>query len=120
MPANFSKPVRLQLSRRKGFDLQKMSVGYNGLPAVKCARPDRFCNIFIVSPTVKPGSRSGALYITVPTFDDAIDCFRERVESDPGFQAEIKRELKGKNLACWCRHGTPCHCDILLKIANEP
>jgi hypothetical protein len=28
-------------------------------------------------------------------------------------------ELKGKNLACWCKEGNPCHGDILLKIASE-
>ena len=28
-------------------------------------------------------------------------------------------ELKGKNLACWCRVDQECHADILLKIANE-
>ena len=27
--------------------------------------------------------------------------------------------LKGKNLACWCPLGQPCHADVLLKIANE-
>ena len=29
-------------------------------------------------------------------------------------------ELRGKNLACWCRDdGKPCHADVLLKIANK-
>lgn len=28
-------------------------------------------------------------------------------------------ELRGKNLACWCKQGTPCHADTLLRIANE-
>lgn len=27
-------------------------------------------------------------------------------------------ELRGKNLACWCRLDQPCHADVLLKIAN--
>ena len=27
-------------------------------------------------------------------------------------------ELKGKNLACWCKLSEPCHADILLKLAN--
>jgi hypothetical protein len=27
-------------------------------------------------------------------------------------------ELRGKNLACWCRPGTPCHADVLLELAN--
>jgi len=30
---------------------------------------------------------------------------------------EIRAELAGKNLACWCPEGAPCHADILLKIA---
>ena len=28
-------------------------------------------------------------------------------------------ELRGKDLACWCRPGEPCHADVLLKLANE-
>ena len=28
-------------------------------------------------------------------------------------------ELRGKDLACWCREGTPCHADILLELANQ-
>lgn len=27
-------------------------------------------------------------------------------------------ELRGKDLACWCREDQPCHADILLKLAN--
>lgn len=27
--------------------------------------------------------------------------------------------LRGKNLACWCRVGTPCHADVLLDVANR-
>jgi hypothetical protein len=30
----------------------------------------------------------------------------------------IKRDLRGKNLACFCKMGTPCHADVLLEIAN--
>lgn len=33
--------------------------------------------------------------------------------------ADIKRELRGKDLACWCPLDQPCHADILLEIANE-
>lgn len=32
---------------------------------------------------------------------------------------DIQRELKGKNLACFCQLDQPCHADILLNIANE-
>jgi hypothetical protein len=27
-------------------------------------------------------------------------------------------ELRGKNLACWCRPDRPCHADVLLELAN--
>lgn len=32
---------------------------------------------------------------------------------------DIKRELRGKNLACWCPLDQPCHADVLLEIANS-
>jgi hypothetical protein len=31
---------------------------------------------------------------------------------------QIREELAGKNLACWCRPDQPCHADVLLEIAN--
>lgn len=31
---------------------------------------------------------------------------------------EIRRELAGRDLACWCPPGQPCHADVLLKVAN--
>lgn len=27
--------------------------------------------------------------------------------------------LRGKNLACYCKIGEPCHADVLLELANE-
>lgn len=27
--------------------------------------------------------------------------------------------LRGKNLACWCKLGEPCHADVLLRLANS-
>ena len=32
---------------------------------------------------------------------------------------EHLHELKGKNLACWCKPGEPCHADVLIALANE-
>ncbi|MDE2342738.1 MAG: DUF4326 domain-containing protein [Betaproteobacteria bacterium] len=31
---------------------------------------------------------------------------------------EARTTHKGKNLGCWCRMGTPCHVDNLLKVFN--
>jgi hypothetical protein len=33
--------------------------------------------------------------------------------------AEVRRELVGRDLACWCAPGAPCHADALLAIAND-
>lgn len=30
----------------------------------------------------------------------------------------IRTELAGKNLACFCKLGEPCHADVLLELAN--
>lgn len=27
--------------------------------------------------------------------------------------------LRGKNIACWCKLGEPCHADVLLRLANS-
>jgi len=29
-------------------------------------------------------------------------------------------ELRGRDLACWCKPTDPCHADYLLEIANAP
>src|ERR1043166_5232426 len=31
---------------------------------------------------------------------------------------EALRTLRGKNLACWCRPGEPCHAEVLLRLVN--
>ena len=32
---------------------------------------------------------------------------------------DVIRELRGKNLACFCGLGSPCHADVLLRVANN-
>ncbi len=52
----------------------------------------------------------------------AVDWYREYLEahfmSHPEFLAEIRNELKGHDLVCWCAP-LPCHADILLELANR-
>jgi hypothetical protein len=36
----------------------------------------------------------------------------------PPSRADMRAELRGHNLACWCRPGTPCHADVLIELAN--
>jgi hypothetical protein len=32
---------------------------------------------------------------------------------------DVKRELRGRDLACYCPLDAPCHADILLEVANS-
>lgn len=103
------KPQRIQLSRRRGFDLQAESRALNGLPAVNCARPGPWGNPY----------RIGVVFNCVRIIDAqmAVDYHRDIVNKGL-LRAKICRELAGLNLACWCRLSEPCHCDTLLEIAN--
>lgn len=48
----------------------------------------------------------------------AIVKYKQYLDANPHLKAQAKKELKGKNLVCFCAPQR-CHGDILLKIANE-
>lgn len=101
------KPQRIQLSRKAGFDLQKVSKELNGLRAINCARPARFGNPVKVGPG--------------ETNHFAVSFFRDIVREGKTFpftKENIRKELWGYNLACWCKPEEECHCDVLLEVAN--
>ena len=33
---------------------------------------------------------------------------------------DVRRELRGRDLACWCPLSEACHADVLLDVANGP
>ena len=50
---------------------------------------------------------------------EAVRQFRQVVERGRAvLAAEIRAELAGRDLACWCAVDEPCHADVLLDIAN--
>ena len=120
------RPVRLQLSRRKGLGLQALSYAINGLDAVNCARPGKFGNPFVVGARidVRQAKRWGWKIdfpdSVAPDNETAVRRFALCVALDDASIAEIRRLLRGKNLACWCKSGEPCHADVLLELANAP
>jgi hypothetical protein len=106
-------PVRLQLSRRKGFDLQALSRATNGLPAVNVARPSRWGNPYRIGSRDR---RAGGILdaaTAVERFTNALVTGRLSVT-----EAMAAEQLRGRNLACWCK-GDPCHADVLLELANR-
>lgn len=112
-----TRPVRLRLSRARGFDLQAHSHAINGLPAVNVARPTKWGNPWRVGEAVYVGLSSRRRKAGM-TASEAVEKYRQR-ECVPHRSAEIVRELRGKNLACWCQPGEPCHADVLLELANR-
>lgn len=114
------QPVRLKLSRKSGFNLQRVSLETNGLEAKVVARPSRWGNPWTIEYNGRwkvrgfgtpigglvCGNEEGARLV-------AVDLFRKN--SAPALDVSL---LRGKNLACWCAPGAPCHADVLLEIAN--
>lgn len=60
-------------------------------------------------------SREYAQSMAVNKYLEARENYRHNIPDDP----MIRGELRGKNLACWCAEGTPCHADVLLRLANH-
>ena len=118
-------PVRLTLSRRAGFDLQALSRATNGLQAVSVARPSMWGNPWAIGepgiPDAKEAVRRFRCAVIGPVLDGRQCQPNAHPESTIGrLISHSGALLRGKNLACWCKPGEPCHADVLLEIANRP
>lgn len=85
---------------------------------IKVARPSPWGNPFAVMPNRGP-VRAGALYVS--TAREAVDYFRDYMAEQMREHQCVRdavAELRGKNLACWCRLDEPCHADVLIELAN--
>jgi uncharacterized protein DUF4326 len=52
------------------------------------------------------------------TRKESISLFRKKVDDDEEFRKQIKEELRGKDMVCFCSP-KECHGDYLMYIANE-
>lgn len=52
------------------------------------------------------------------TAADCVRLYERRYAHDVAYQADVRRALAGKDLACWCPLEAPCHADVLLRWAN--
>lgn len=71
---------------------------------VYVGRPSTFGNPFFIG---RDGTRS-----------EVIRKYEEWVRSQPDLVRQVKEELRGKILGCWCSP-LPCHGDVLARIADE-
>lgn len=110
-------PRRIQRLRIKGW---RMPEG-----AVYVGRPTGWGNPFVVGYDVvaqvsPPGVGLDAWCCGMPiTAQIAVDLFRAWILCRPAQIDEIRDELAGRDLACWCPLNLPCHAEVLLEIANQ-
>jgi len=116
------KPVRIQLSRKKGWRMPQNTVSV--------ARPGRFGNPF----TMAGCREAGFVGTDAEIAARCVEAFRVWIGTPywrnnwDGPESEKARatmlagipELRGKNLACWCKPDQACHADVLLELANPP
>ena len=74
--------------------------------AVRITRPGRWGNPHTVRPDCPPD-------VAVARFRADLFAGRLRVTVD-----DVRRDLAGHDLACWCPLDRPCHGDVLLEVAN--
>ena len=95
-------PERIRLSRAKGWRKPENTV--------VIARPFRWGNPFAIGDPDQGGMSR----------QEAVGRFREELLAGRLSYGvdEVRAELRGKNLACWCSLDGPCHGDVLLEFAN--
>jgi hypothetical protein len=119
-------PDRIQQTRKPGWRKPE--------GAVSVARPSRWGNPYRVvqMPCTLGGQcwtvefRGAVLSQHIDTRElaqaRAVELFRDVVRRDsPGwdeYRQRVRTELRGRDLMCFCKRGTPCHADVLLEIAN--
>lgn len=79
--------------------------------AVYVGRPSKWGNPFSHLPNTRASHR-------VADRDAAVACYRKWAMGYSSYIASVKKELKGKDLVCWCAPKA-CHADVLLEIAND-
>ena len=99
-----TNPVRVQLRLTKGWRMPPNTVSV--------ARPGRWGNYYRIGGPVFREKGFGK----VKDAAEAVELFRRLCAPHMTDIAQIR----GKNLACWCEIGEPCHADVLLELANRP
>lgn len=98
-------PKRIQRKRSRGW---RMPAG-----AVYVGRPTKWGNPFLRVNYFGPHTLVG-LYR-----DYLAGHLATWPEAGPALAELARKELRGKDLACWCPLDQPCHADVLLELANR-
>lgn len=114
-------PERIQQRRTKGWRKPENTVSV--------ARPSKWGNPYRIVPSggrgpfdVWVGDWLIAQATDLPRAREiAVERYRNAlVNGIHGLYPKSLRELRGKNLMCFCPLDQPCHADVLLELANRP
>ena len=98
-----SAPKRVQMSRQHPWQTEPK--------AIKVSRPGKWGNPFKLGGI---DGRAGA----IKAFRWLLGNEAARVRYPYPSIDEVRAELAGKDLACWCPLDLECHADVLLDLAN--
>lgn len=120
-----NKPIRVELLRKKGWKMPPNTI--------KVTRPSKWGNPFRIGGYFMIGdprpdspfrmswceampAYADSNFVWIENAAMAVDFFRRLMAT--GYHKDLSA-LRGKNLACWCKLGHPCHADVLLELANK-
>ena len=111
-------PLRIQRRRVKGWRMPENTVSV--------CRPGKWGNPFVVSADKKRLAHYADYKKNVDGWSgwpvaDAITAVKafKWLNRHKYTCEQIATQLRGKNLACYCKLSEPCHADVLLEIANK-
>lgn len=118
------EPVRIQLKRTKGWRLPPNTVKVDR--STGWGNPYRPGDLLAYGPYA--GTRVRDTMHAVVLFREwAMQAIAGRARPGSSGRAPTCEEveaslakIRGRNLACWCKPGEPCHADVLLELANAP
>ena len=104
---------RIQRKRSKGWRMPANSVCVS--------RPSKWGNPWRVStkPLTWDSAFTERTRMTVSSREEAIVLYRRWIDDPQNPLRSQIRELRGKDLCCWCSLDAPCHADALLDLAAK-
>lgn len=110
-------PIRITRRRTPGWRTPLCTCGC-GQPAIYVGRPTKWGNPF-------SAMECGGRYPSLTAEQVAgfiVNQFRYDLRGTfPDYPSanEIRAELAGHDLMCWCAERSPCHGDVLLELASQ-
>ena len=113
-----SAPKRIQRKRTKGWRMPEGAV-YVGR-GTKWGNP---CKPVELSPgrwaSERYGQRHGRFATKAEALRWCVVGYQTFGPEGDVTEEDVRLELRGRDLACWCPLDQPCHADVLLGVANR-